>query len=422
MVRMTVVLAAALITFAPAPAHAQFGKLKDKIKQRVDDKVDKKIDCTLDKYMDKKECKDAKAREGASAGAREGEKAGGRDGVKASGGSGGNVGEGAWANYDFVPGDKIIFAEDFTVDRVGNFPKRMELDEGTFEVVEWNGRRWLRAGSDGQFTITLPQTLPERWTMEFEMTIPWTGMLVGTDPDLFDKNALAQIIFITGTEVRIHGASKDNSAAKGGTSVDPRTLFPNLFETENSYLSKPMHVRIQADGSYMKVYLEEQRVGNLPNMGRWQGNKIRFYFRENNINGKLHSPLITNISINAGGKEMYEKLMANGRLAVQGIYFDVGSDRIRPESSGTLAEIGDMLKEHADLKLTVEGHTDNVGASDKNKALSQARATAVVKYLTEKGIDAGRLTPVGFGDSKPAAANDTPENRQKNRRVELVKI
>lgn len=80
-------------------------------------------------------------------------------------------------------------------------------------------------------------------------------------------------------------------------------------------------------------------------------------------------------------------------MATQGIYFDTASDRIRPESTPTLKEIGAMLKDHADLKLTIEGHTDNVGGAEANQALSD----------------------------KPAASNDTPEGRQSNRRVELVR-
>ena len=81
-----------------------------------------------------------------------------------------------------------------------------------------------------------------------------------------------------------------------------------------------------------------------------------------------------------------------------------------------------MLAEHADLKLTIEGHTDNVGNAAANRALSEQRAAAVKAYLVEKhGIDAGRLQTAGFGDAKPAAPNATPEGRQQNRRVELVK-
>lgn len=82
-----------------------------------------------------------------------------------------------------------------------------------------------------------------------------------------------------------------------------------------------------------------------------------------------------------------------------------------------------MLSQHAELKLAVEGHTDNTGLAAANQALSEKRAQAIVQYLTSNsGIAASRLTEKGMGASKPAASNDTPEGRQQNRRVELVKM
>ena len=124
----------------------------------------------------------------------------------------------------------------------------------------------------------------------------------------------------------------------------------------------------------------------------------------------------------AGGKKLYDALSESGRVATQGIYFDTGSDRIRPESTPTLKEIGTMLTEHGDLKLTIEGHTDNVGNAAANQDLSQRRAAAVKDYLVAKhGIDSSRINSAGLGDKKPAAPNATPEGRQQNRRVELVK-
>ena len=110
-------------------------------------------------------------------------------------------------------------------------------------------------------------------------------------------------------------------------------------------------------------------------------------------------------------------------MATQGIYFDTGSDRIRPESTPTLKEIGTMLKEHGDLKLVIEGHTDNVGTSAANQTLSEKRAAAVRQFLIDSyQVDAARLQAKGYGETKPAGSNDTPEGRQNNRRVELVKM
>ena len=80
-----------------------------------------------------------------------------------------------------------------------------------------------------------------------------------------------------------------------------------------------------------------------------------------------------------------------------------------------------MLKEHPDLKLVIEGHTDNVGAA--NQALSEKRAAAVRQYLIDNyQVDGARLEANGLGQTKPVGSNDTAEGKQSNRRVELVKM
>jgi outer membrane protein OmpA-like peptidoglycan-associated protein len=87
-----------------------------------------------------------------------------------------------------------------------------------------------------------------------------------------------------------------------------------------------------------------------------------------------------------------------------------------------LKEIAAALKQHADLKILIEGHTDNVGAAASNLALSDARAAAVKAALVaEYGVGGDRLTTKGLGDTKPSAPNTTATGRAQNRRVEIVK-
>lgn len=82
-----------------------------------------------------------------------------------------------------------------------------------------------------------------------------------------------------------------------------------------------------------------------------------------------------------------------------------------------------MLKDHPDLRLSIEGHTDATGNEQHNQELSERRAASVKAFLvSEYGIDGSRLQTKGFGQSKPVADNNTPEGRQQNRRVELVKL
>jgi OOP family OmpA-OmpF porin len=125
--------------------------------------------------------------------------------------------------------------------------------------------------------------------------------------------------------------------------------------------------------------------------------------------------------LDADADGFYKALKDKGRVAVYGINFDTGKATIRPDSEAVLSEIRKLLTDHPDLRLKVEGHTDNVGAPAANQKLSEARAAAVVAWLGRQGIKPDRLTPAGFGDTKPIVDNITEEGRTKNRRVELVR-
>jgi OOP family OmpA-OmpF porin len=118
--------------------------------------------------------------------------------------------------------------------------------------------------------------------------------------------------------------------------------------------------------------------------------------------------------------DMLDALNKEGYIALD-IHFDTGKSTIMPESESIIEQIVQLLKGNADLKLSVEGHTDNVGDSKSNLKLSDDRAKSVVAALTKAGIEASRLSAAGFGQDRPVADNRREEGRAKNRRVELVK-
>ena len=123
----------------------------------------------------------------------------------------------------------------------------------------------------------------------------------------------------------------------------------------------------------------------------------------------------------ATAEAIASELETSGRMALYGINFATNSAVIAPESDKVLAEIAALLKNQPEWKITVEGHTDSVGAKSANQALSQKRAEAVVAWLSSQQVDRARLAAAGFGDTKPVQDNATEEGRAKNRRVELVK-
>jgi OOP family OmpA-OmpF porin len=119
---------------------------------------------------------------------------------------------------------------------------------------------------------------------------------------------------------------------------------------------------------------------------------------------------------------LYAGLSADGRVAVYGINFDTAKSTISADSEAVLTQVRELLSAHPELKLKIEGHTDDVGASAANRTLSQQRAAAVKAWLVRNGVAEARLSAEGLGDSRPASLNDTDEGRAKNRRVELVRV
>lgn len=107
------------------------------------------------------------------------------------------------------------------------------------------------------------------------------------------------------------------------------------------------------------------------------------------------------------------------KKAMSGIQFESGKDVIKKTSYGILDNVASVLKSNPTWGTEIDGHTDNVGNADKNKALSQSRAVAVMKYLEAKGVT-NKMKPVGYGVEKPIADNKTPQGRALNRRVEFV--
>lgn len=416
-------LAVLALAALPNTSEAQFGKrLKDAVKRTAEDKAIRKATDTESKAIDDAMSGGGGAKDEAAPAADAAAPAATPASAPAASEPAGasttaaappkKAGEGAFVNFDFVPGERVLFYDDYTGDNVGDFPRRLEFAEGNAEIAEWEGGKWLRVSKSAKFAIVLPETLPERFTLEFDFVTS-------------DKANSGWPILVNTSD------AKDNWESQGGYNpqvrfnTDEGGVWVQKIEASGpaggDLQNQVVRARIMADGKYTKVYLNGVRVGNGPNADLGRSTRVQFYIPVTDRTGG-NVTLVGPIRLAAGGKKLYDALAEKGRVATQGIYFDTGSDGIRQESAPTLKEIGTMLKDHADLKLTIEGHTDNVGKAESNQALSEKRAAAVRQYLIDTfQIDGTRLEAKGLGQTKPAGSNDTAEGRQQNRRVELVK-
>ena len=394
-----------VLSVAIAPvAEAQFGKIfKQVIGDKVADKAKEKADSALAQRMGKSDTVAAKTANRPDSSVRVQRIESSSAGTVASAPSGG----GMFLGFDFVPGTTPLFTDDYKTDKIGNFPSRLVFKEGNMEVAQWNAGRYLRLSSaTGNFVVSLPQKLPEYFTLEFAfMPTPGHGQEIRFTSDKPSSTPPFGVVTVECYEpATCDGGVRTASAWTKAVAPDAHT-------------HELMQVRVLSDHEYAKVYLNGTRVANVPNANLGRSKMIVFDLAGDSKNATLVGP----ITVATGGNPLYETIAAKGRASTQGIYFDVGSDQLQPASGPTLKEIAAMLSEHPGLKLTIEGHTDNQGDLGENQLLSERRAAAVKEALVKSfGVDGSRLSTKGMGASKPVASNATPEGRARNRRTELI--
>ncbi len=316
----------------------------------------------------------------------------------------------AYNNYDFVPGNKILFEDDFRNDQDGEFPSHWNLEggQGVVNKVE----------DDEVFAITKYYSLyspniknkiylPAQYTIEFDT---WLDAA-------YDSNEGIYIEFRKGKE-RIGGIYTSHSDFRcefGGNKLQGD--LPAAIGGDG-YHNKWHHIAIAVKDGQIKVYCDQYRVLVVPNSNLKATNLA--------IGGNASegiAMLFKNFRLaEGGGMNMLGKKFTDTKIVTHGINFDYNKATIKPESMGTLNGIVQILKDNPEIKFEIGGYTDADGDDADYLKLSQQRADAVKIKLISMGIDAARLTSKGYGETKPIAVNTTSEGKANNRRVEFVKL
>jgi outer membrane protein OmpA-like peptidoglycan-associated protein len=232
-----------------------------------------------------------------------------------------------------------------------------------------------------------------------------------------------------GIEGALGGLAASLGAALGGKPGQPP---PEMADLGDGMMRGTLK-RVEPKAVSIPVLVNNQRV-DLPAIhakGRLGDQDAEFYFLDDPENPlalrwQVGENSVQAIKISFPSEEPSRKietaLETAGRVEVYGIYFDLGSATIKPESEPVLQEIADALVKNPAWKISVEGHTDNVGGDAYNLDLSRRRAAAVRDALvTRYRVGAERLATSGFGASRPKEPNETLAGRARNRRVELVR-
>lgn len=424
---MKKILTLALVCLLTFTAKGQlFDRIKNKVQRKVEDAVDKTID-----NAGKKKDKDAP---GSASGGGGTETTGTT--AEAPVGAGRNLDITSYSKFDFVPGAKIIVQEDFSQEAIGDFPAQWNTRTGA-EVVTVSNRpgKWLSLRQDGIFFPEyLTSNLPDNFTLQLDVMATSTISNIGTLTIglLHTKDANEKFEMSHADRAPAGPGFKLGLAPK--SSGHGHLYYSSNLIGEQSLRATPefnvpeknaVTVSIWRQKQRIRVYLDSTKALDLPRALDANAvlNSLIFSCYAPDLDREGGTFYISNIRLAVGAPDTRNKLITEGKFVTHGILFDVNSDELQAASYGSLQDIANVLKENANVRVKIIGHTDADGEAEPNVDLSKRRAAAVKKALAESfGIDAARMETDGKGEAMPIDSNNTPAGKANNRRVEFVKL
>lgn len=346
---------------------------------------------------------------------------------------------GTFSRYDFIPGDTVLYANDFSIEALGELPAGWNSNRSSVIVsLDGIGGKWLRLAQNSVCLTDNEKTFGSDFTVEFDlvMDIDFKGWL----PPSFQFGLLASgkespgsnklLVDPKGTKSFYMEISPLSDA--GNLKLESHVGYVRHFHSPSeknpavkSWYGRPVHVAIQGQKERLRIWIDGQKLYDVPKGIAKEGIMNQLFFRlgSSPYKDEQVGVFIGNIKIAKGIADTRHKLLEEGRFTTTGILFETASASIKPESAGVLRSIASILEQDPAIRFNIVGHTDGVGDASDNLALSSKRAEAVKDWLVKNSrIDGERLMTSGKGKTEPVSENATASGRARNRRVEFIKI
>ena len=336
---------------------------------------------------------------------------------------------GVYSSFTFIPGNKLLFYDDFQSDAIGDFPANWETG-GSGEVVTTNTSKdkWFSLIRRSGYLPTMKDKLPENYTIEFDLSN--NGYGDGKPSSKLNFVFMTKRAYSGGTggtlaEVEIllsHNGFNVSKVSNFGGEVDIKigsVIDRNMPEN----LNNTVHISIAVNKKRLRMWVNEEKMVDSPNLIQANIGKYFIIQAMDVLPEKGHFVGISNFKIAESTEDLRSLLLKNGKFSTTGIYFDTAASTVKKESYGVLLDIANMLRDNNDINLQIVGHTDSQGEEKYNQTLSEKRAAAVKQLLVEEfGIREDRLQFMGKGEIEAVDDNTTEKGRANNRRVEFIKL